>query len=547
MKHERRSRRAGILVALPAALILTGVPSVASPGAATSLADDLHNIPGVPLSAASVSGKLGGPVYDDVYRVVVPAGHILLAAMTGNAGTDFDMYLFDVTATDIYAQPPVGLVAKSTGPTSTESITFASLAGGTFYIDLSGYSTTEGTFHLAVQILADTTPPRVAVSLDGGAPATNKPVISVTVVATDSLSGVASMSFSTDGTTWTDPEPYQPTRSLDLGGPDGSHTVWVRVTDAAGNVSGPARATIVLDRTPPTVVERFPDAGATVPGLQPTIAVRFSEAIQRSTWTNSGLLLQDASGTIIYGTYGYDPATFTGTFLPAVTLQPGAPYVVSLGSVTDLAGNPVALPGGWTFTPLLAPALTLQAATRVAPRGAVVALNGRMSPVYAGPLVLEQAVAGGRFLPLVPLATGIDGAFHWSAPILANVSFRVVFGGSDMTAETVSPTVTVLVRRQVSLATASPSVTRVVPAFTRETLTARVTPAGPPVPVTLWVYRYTAGRGYVLLTKVTRTTAGGQYSFSWTPGRGSYQVRLTAAPSPFFANGVSPIYRWTGY
>ena len=67
-----------------------------------------------------------------------------------------------------------------------------------------------------------------------------------------------------------------------------------------------------------------------------------------------------------------------------------------------------------------------------------------------------------------------------------------------------------------------------------------------PVPVTLSIYRYVTGRGYVLQTKGTRTTAGGRYTFSWTPGRGSYYARLTTAPAPLFANGISPVYRFVG-
>ena len=540
------ARRARLASALAAALLASSVLAVAGPVARVNAADSLHNIPGVLLPASNVSGKLGGPIYDDVYRVIVPAGHILLVAMTGDPGTDFDLYLFNSSATNIYAQPPVGLVDSSTGPTSTESITYPSIGGGTYYIDLSGYSTTEGTFHLAVQVIADTTPPQVTLSLDGGAPATNNPVVAVTVVATDDLSGVATMQFSRDGTTWTDPVVYAPTLTMDFDGLDGPRELWVRVTDRAGNVSSPARAVIVLDRVPPTVIARSPDAGATVAGLQPAISVRFSEAIRPSTWTNAGLILQDTSGTILYGTYGYDPVTFTGTFTPAIPLQPGATYVVSVGTVTDLAGNPVAPPGTWTFTPLLAPTITLRVGTRILPAGQAEGLAGSMTPVFGGSLVLEQALGEGPFLPVLPLAVDAAGSFSWLAPVSANTSFRVHYGGSTLAAETYSPVVRVLVRRQVALAGVNLSTTRRVPAFTRQVLTAVVTPSAPPVPVTLSIYRYVTGRGYVLQTKVTRTTAGGRYTFSWTPGRGSYYARLTTAPAPLFANGISPAYRFVG-
>lgn len=545
--HTRSRARAvvALVVTLLSSCMVSAVGTV--PATLAASPDNLHNVPGVALPAADVSGTLGGPVYDDVYRVIVPAGHILLAAMTGDPGTDFDIYLFDSSATDIYAQPPQGLVAKSTGPTSTEAITYPSIGGGTYYIDLSGYSTIEGNFHLAVRILADTKPPQVSVSIDGGAPATNNPAVGVTVIATDDLSGIATMTFSLDDRSWSDPAPYQPTVSLNLDGPDGPRTLWVRVSDRAGNVSPPASASIVLDRVPPTVIARTPEPGGNASGLQPTISVRFSEPIQRSTWTSSGLILQDGQGTVVYGTYGYDPTTFTGSFTPAVSLQPGVPYVVSLGTVTDLAGNEVARPGSWTITPLLAPTITIRSDTRVATRGAIVEITGRMAPILGGSLVLEQAVGNGAFLPILPLAVDASGAFSWPAPVGANTSFRAHYSGSMTAAETFSPVARVLVRRSVAVLGLDAATTRRVPAFRRISLVAMVSPADPPVPVTLSIFRYVSGHGYVRQAAVTRTTVTGRYTFSWTPGRGSYYIRLTTPSTPAFANGVSGAYRWVGY
>ena len=538
----QRVRRAPALAL--AALIAAG-SVVALPGTALAQ-DNPHNIPGVPLPASTVSGLLGGPIYDVVYRVEVPAAHVLFVSMTGTEGTDFDLYLFDASATNIYAEPPVGLVKSSTGPTSTESITYASIGGGTFYIDLSGATNVEGTYHLVVQVLPDTQPPRVTLSLDGGAPATNNPAVTATVVATDNLSGVATMQFSEDGVIWGQTEPYVPTVTWTFSGPDGPRTLWVRVTDRAGNVSSPARASITLDRVPPTVLARSPNAGATVAGLRPVFSVQFSEPIKVSTWTNVGLILQDASGTIVYGTYGYDPGTDTGTFMPAVPLQPGEPYVVSIGTVTDLAGNQVPPLGSWTVTPLLGASLSLARSARVVPRGNAVALMGQMAPVLGGSLILEEAIGSGPFLPLVPLGTAANGLYSWLAPVTSNTWFRVYYGGSAVAAEAFSPAVRVLVRRQVGLEGVNAAVTRRVAAGTRVVLTAVVGPTDPPVPVTLSIYRYVPGHGYVLATAVTRTTVGGHYTFSWHPGRGAYYLRLTTAPTPLFANGFSPAYRWVG-
>jgi hypothetical protein len=526
------------------AVVAATMSAVVAPPPAARAADDPHNIPGVPLPGPAVSGLLGGGVYDIVYRVQVPPAHVLLASMTGDPGTDFDLYLFDSSATDIYAQPPVGLVRSSTGPTSTESITYPTIGGGTFYIDLSGFSTIEGTFHLAVQVVADTTPPRVALSLDGGAPATNDANVAVMVVATDDLSGVEWMQFSTDGTTWQPPEDYLPRLTWTFVGPDGPRTLWVRVQDRAGNLSSPARAQISIDHSPPLVVSRFP-AGSTVSGLQPTFAVRFSEPINAATWSNAGLIVQDPTGIVVYGTYGYVASTNTGTFTPAVPMEPGASYILTIAGVTDLAGNQVAPLGSWTVTPLLATSLALKASVRVAKVDQPVILSGQLTPSIGGPLSLERALGNGPFEPLVPLATDAAGDFTTLTPVSSNTSFRVHFAGTANAAEAVSPTIRVLVRRDVQLVDVDAATTRRVRASTRILLTAAVSPAAPPVPVTLTIYRYVAGRGYVPQASVTRTTASsGRYVFSWRPSAGSYYVRLSTLPTPLFANGVSPAYHW---
>lgn len=482
-----------------------------------------------------------------VYRVVVPPGHVLLAAMTGDPSTDFDLYLFDSSATDIYADPPVGLAGSSIGPTSTESISYPSIGGGTFYLDLSGATNVEGTYHLAVQVLADTTPPRVTLSLDGGAPATNEPSVNVTVVATDDLSGVSRMELSGDGVEWLGWQPYAPTFSWTLPPGDGTKDLWVRVRDGAGNVSAAAHATIAVITTPPVVIAREPDPSAPYTSPLPTIRVQFSEPMRVSSWFNAGLLLQNTSGTLIYGTYGWDSSTNTGTFTPNAPLVPGSTYTVSLGSVVDLAGNSLVSIGSWVIHPLLILGLTLTAAPRLATVGTQVGLSGRIVGGADAQVILERSVAGGIWAPIATVLPAQDGSFSAAATIDANTSFRAVSPATPLTAEATSPPMRVLVRRQVSLAGVDPFVTHRVAAGARVRMVALVGPASPPAPITFSLYRYVPGRGYVLQASLTRTAVGGRYTFSWTPARGSYYVRLSAAPSPYYANGTSPVYRFAGH
>ena len=505
------------------------------------------NIPGVPLPGPVVTGKLGGPIYDVVYSVDVPPAHVLLLSLTGTAGTDFDLYLFDASATNIYADPPVGQVASSTGPTSTESITCPTVAGGTFYIDVSGATNVEGTFRLAVQIAADTTPPRVSLSLDGGAPATNQATVAATVIATDDLSGVGDVQFSEDGSTWGAWQPYQPTVEWTFPPGDGPKTLWVRARDRAGNVSAAAHATIALITTPPLVLARDPGPSDPITSTLPTLRVTFSEPIRVASWTNFGLILQDAAGTVLYGTYGWDASTNTGTFTPATPLLPGAAYSVSLGSIVDLAGNPLAPIGSWVIRPMIMPAASMDVTPRVTVAGSIVTLSGRVSDAGGSLVVVQRSVSGGPWSPFVTLFPAPDGSFAARTTTETNASFRADVPATPISVEAVSEPVRVLVRRVVLLDGVDAGSVRRVAAGTRIVLTAVITPAEPAVPVTLSIYRYVPGRGYVRQTAVTRTTVNGRYVFSWHPARGTYYVRLTTAPTPLFANGISPAYRWVGY
>jgi hypothetical protein len=514
--------------------------SIAPPTGAE--ANSNANIPGIPLPGSVVTGQLGGPIYDQVYSIDVPAVRVILLSLTGTAGTDFDLYLFDSTATTVYTN--AGLVASSTGPTSTESITYSTVSGGRFYIDLNGDTNVEGTFRLVVQVTTDTTPPQVSLSLDGGAPATRDATVNVTVDATDYLSGVDQMQFSADGVTWGAWQDYAPTSTWTFPTGDGTKDLYVRVSDGAGNISSTAHASILLDTTAPLVVGHDPPGPEAVTGLQPTLSVTFSKAILPSTWLSSGLILLDAQDTLIYGTYAYDAATFTGTFTPSSSLVPGATYVATLGSVTDLAGNPVAPIGGWVIQAMIEPAVSLRASRSVVEPGSPVEFSGVMSPRVDGAFTLEEAPAGGTWQPVTGILSNADGSFRLEYEATVNGFYRAHYVGSSIATEAFSPVIRVLVRREVALSGVNASATRRVAAYARQVLTVFVTPSELQTPVTLSIYRDVAGRGYKLQASMTRTAVGGRYTFSWRPGKGSYYVRLTTPPSLLFTTGISPTYRW---
>lgn len=101
------------------------------------------------------------------------------------------------------------------------------------------------------------------------------------------------------------------------------------------------------DLTPPTVTAMFPAASASdVPTTTP-ITATFSEPVLN---VSSATIIVDRGGTQISGTVSYDPSSFTATFQPASPLFQGTTYTVSvLDTITDTAGNPMALSQAWAF------------------------------------------------------------------------------------------------------------------------------------------------------------------------------------------------------
>ncbi len=169
-----------MLAAAILAALLIGSSSIPDHSVAVSVAmaaDPSSDVPGMPLPGPVAAGRLGGAIYDVVYSLSVAPGYVIVASLTGTAGTDFDIYLFDATATTVVSN--AGLLTKSTGPTSTESISWPSRFGGTYYIDLNGATVvlvddvlyTGRTIRAAMDALVDFGRPRairLAVLIDRG-------------------------------------------------------------------------------------------------------------------------------------------------------------------------------------------------------------------------------------------------------------------------------------------------------------------------------------------------------------------------------------------
>ncbi|NBD22988.1 S8 family serine peptidase [Paenibacillus sp. T1] len=108
------------------------------------------DIPGTPLEASEVSERLDETSDSDrVYAVELNAGETIQAELTGDAGTDFDLYLYSPSAVTVHGK--TGIVAASEHPgTSGEGFSYLVKQTGTYYLNVYAFAGTGG-FTLRLQ------------------------------------------------------------------------------------------------------------------------------------------------------------------------------------------------------------------------------------------------------------------------------------------------------------------------------------------------------------------------------------------------------------
>jgi hypothetical protein len=101
-------------------------------------------------------------------------------------------------------------------------------------------------------IILDSTPPEsLSIVINDDDNFTNSISVNLELAAVDLVSGLDAISFSFDTKTWTDWEPFNITKDLNLTIGDGEKTVYFKVRDRAGNIADHVLDTIILDTTPP--------------------------------------------------------------------------------------------------------------------------------------------------------------------------------------------------------------------------------------------------------------------------------------------------------
>ncbi|MCK5559641.1 MAG: hypothetical protein KAJ51_03570, partial [Thermoplasmata archaeon] len=94
-------------------------------------------------------------------------------------------------------------------------------------------------------------PKPLSIIINDNAEFTTLPSVTLSLYAEDLESNVTSMSFGTDGESWSDWEPFSTKRTFTFPGEDGEKSVYFRVQDRASNIAEAVFDKITLDTKPP--------------------------------------------------------------------------------------------------------------------------------------------------------------------------------------------------------------------------------------------------------------------------------------------------------
>ncbi len=135
--------------------------AAAALGVVSAIGAGDDDIPGVPLPASPVTGALDDHIdFDDVYSVPLKVNEKLEVSMTGQAGSQFDLWLWGPSSTSVLVDSPHSRVVQSSQDpgSSTEAFWYPARNTGTYYLHvfnpLDTATTSKGTYQLTYRISA---------------------------------------------------------------------------------------------------------------------------------------------------------------------------------------------------------------------------------------------------------------------------------------------------------------------------------------------------------------------------------------------------------
>lgn len=245
----------------------------------------------------------------------------------------------------------------------------------------------------SASIAKDTTPPTMtSVSINAGASITSDTLVSLGLLASDPSPGrlvqlQVSESPAFAGASF---EPFVTPKAFSLGSSNGAHTVYARVKDGAGLVSGTVSTTVVVDTIAPsiTAVRILPTAAAGYTNER-EVSVEVTAIDNLSFASDLELAIGDPSLDCATADYSLDlagcaQAPCTGTFTNATTLSPGDGEKKIAVCARDRAG---------LFTPVAATATIIFDETPPAAVPSVVASAASRRATVSFALLADNSVA----------------------------------------------------------------------------------------------------------------------------------------------------------
>ena len=327
-------RGASGLRALCILFVAALVVAVSTPVSARTV----HQLAGTPLTPGQSRGVVGGEVVDLVYAIEVTTASVLVATVTGAAGSELGLYLFPPGTESIQTENPI---TSSARPGGLQRVTALIRTPGVYFLNINGRNTDRPReFTLSLRIQPDVTPPEfVALEPRPRSPSEN---VCVRVSARDTVSGISRVgirnAISDLPPSWM---PYTGTREycVRLSPGDGDRRINVLVENGVG-LARTVGATLVIDDTPPSVQSTAPQQGATSLRARPSISWSFTEPVRLSASPRTSVFATDQLGVPLKGEVLLTSGRKIATWVPDMSVAAGTTIVASLTGIVDDAGNP---------------------------------------------------------------------------------------------------------------------------------------------------------------------------------------------------------------
>ena len=403
------------------------------PGAARAASAD---IPGTPLERSTVSGYIGSTEVDHVYKVVVPDNSLFVASVQGGPGAELGLYLFDGATSSVITGVPL---VSSALPGAAQRITLVIRSGGTFYLNVNGRNLDAFyRYQLSWSANVDVTPPVIrAVTVPLRATPDN---VCVTVSASDSVTGVTSLTISQEQPVATDIHVLTyvgPTSYCFASAATSGEVVYsVVATNGVQLSSGPQRISVIIDGVAPTVIGVVPGADRYLLAPRAPVTITASERLDCSTVRRMTAFA--TGGKPIAGVATHNLGCSRITWTPTQRVPAGTGVLISILGLRDRAGNALESESSLLFYRRRSVSLLVKFVNTG--RSYSVILATTSTKIVGEEIVVEQKIDG--TWTAVEVVSVVQPTFRIRVDGTNRGLVRLRYAGSDINAPAISGAIT---------------------------------------------------------------------------------------------------------